>query len=74
MPRTVIRGARHPGDIAFEGGVITEIGSVTRQEGDKEIHYDEAVITPGLVNTHHHLYQWMTRGLATKLFILSGKE
>ena len=65
MPRTIIRGARHPGDIAFEGGVITEIGSVTRQEGDKEIHYDEAVITPGLVNTHHHLYQWMTRGLAT---------
>src|SRR5262249_31991820 len=21
--------------------------------------------TPGLVNTHHHLYQWATRGLAT---------
>lgn len=22
------------------------------------------VITPGLVNTHHHLYQWLTRGIA----------
>ncbi|GAA3177145.1 hypothetical protein GCM10020255_068920 [Rhodococcus baikonurensis] len=22
------------------------------------------LITPGLVNTHHHLYQWITRGLA----------
>ncbi len=22
------------------------------------------VLTPGLVNTHHHLYQWVTRGLA----------
>lgn len=22
------------------------------------------VVTPGLVNTHHHLYQWATRGLA----------
>lgn len=22
------------------------------------------LITPGLVNTHHHLYQWVTRGLA----------
>ena len=21
--------------------------------------------TPGLVNTHHHLYQWITRGYAT---------
>ncbi|MDL9937130.1 8-oxoguanine deaminase [Gordonia sp. ABSL1-1] len=24
----------------------------------------DAVLTPGLVNTHHHLYQWITRGLA----------
>ncbi|MEE3848810.1 8-oxoguanine deaminase [Gordonia sp. LSe1-13] len=22
------------------------------------------VLTPGLINTHHHLYQWVTRGLA----------
>lgn len=22
------------------------------------------VLTPGLINTHHHLYQWITRGLA----------
>jgi cytosine/adenosine deaminase-related metal-dependent hydrolase len=22
------------------------------------------LVTPGLVNTHHHLYQWVTRGLA----------
>lgn len=28
------------------------------------------LLTPGLVNTHHHFYQWITRGLATdhKLF------
>ncbi|MDT0416685.1 8-oxoguanine deaminase [Streptomyces sp. DSM 41982] len=28
------------------------------------------LLTPGLVNTHHHFYQWLTRGLATdhKLF------
>ncbi|WNZ07718.1 8-oxoguanine deaminase [Streptomyces sp. 11x1] len=23
------------------------------------------LVTPGLVNTHHHYYQWITRGLAT---------
>ena len=23
-----------------------------------------ALATPGLVNTHHHFYQWLTRGLA----------
>jgi cytosine/adenosine deaminase-related metal-dependent hydrolase len=23
------------------------------------------LLTPGLVNTHHHLYQWISRGLAT---------
>jgi len=23
------------------------------------------LLTPGLVNTHHHLYQWVTRGLAS---------
>lgn len=23
------------------------------------------LITPGLINTHHHFYQWITRGLAT---------
>src|SRR6266702_7696855 len=22
------------------------------------------LLTPGLINTHHHLYQWVTRGLA----------
>ncbi|MFB6671081.1 8-oxoguanine deaminase [Streptomyces sp. NPDC057684] len=23
------------------------------------------LVTPGLINTHHHFYQWITRGLAT---------
>ena len=40
------------------------------------------LVTPGLVNTHHHLYQWVTRGLAldddlfgwlTKLYPIWGR-
>jgi len=40
------------------------------------------LVTPGLVNTHHHLYQWATRGLAldddlfgwlTKLYPIWGR-
>jgi cytosine/adenosine deaminase-related metal-dependent hydrolase len=33
-------------------------GSVRRFDGTG------CLVTPGLVNTHHHLYQWATRGLA----------
>ena len=25
-----------------------------------------ALLTPGFINTHHHLYQWATRGIATE--------
>ena len=33
--------------------------------GDRYIDAGGCLATPGLVNTHHHLYQWLTRGLAT---------
>ena len=65
MSRTVIRGARYPGDIAFEDGIITEVGIVDPKDNDVELRYGDVIITPGLINTHHHLYQWMTRGIAT---------
>ncbi len=65
MGRTVLRGARHPGDIAFDDGLITAVGHVEPLEDDIVIRVDGDIITPGLINTHHHLYQWMTRGLAT---------
>jgi len=63
--RTVLRGARHPGDIAFAGGRIVALGNIEPVDGDIVIRVDGEIITPGLINTHHHLYQWMTRGLAT---------
>jgi len=63
--RTVLRGARHPGDIAFADGRIVALGNIEPVDGDIVIRVDGEIITPGLINTHHHLYQWMTRGLAT---------
>lgn len=49
----------------MEGGIITEVGSVAPRPGDEVIDCDGGIITAGLVNTHHHLYQWLTRGRAT---------
>ena len=63
--RKVLRGARCPGDVAVEGGVITEIGAIAPRSGDEVIACDGGIVTAGLINTHHHLYQWLTRGRAT---------
>ena len=62
--RLVLRGARHPGDIAVEDGWITATGDVLAQDGDEVLRVDGDIVTAGLVNTHHHLYQWLTRGHA----------
>jgi cytosine/adenosine deaminase-related metal-dependent hydrolase len=51
--------------LAVEGGVITEMGSVVARPGDEVIDCGGGIITAGLINTHHHLYQWLTRGRAT---------
>ncbi|WP_170400478.1 8-oxoguanine deaminase [Ruegeria arenilitoris] len=49
-------------DILIRGGKIVQIGHGLQTTG--EVH-DAAgcVVTPGLVNTHHHLYQTLTRAV-----------
>ena len=64
MSRLVLRGARWPGDVAWSDGRITAVGSVPAEDGDEVIRVDGDIITAGLINTHHHFYQWMTRGWA----------
>ena len=63
-PRLVLRGARHPGDIAVADGRIVAVGTIPPGPDDVVVNCDGDIITAGLVNTHHHLYQWMTRGRA----------
>lgn len=63
--RLVLRGARWPGDVAVRDGLIEQVGTVTPADGDTVVRVDGDIVTAGLVNTHHHLYQWMTRGRAT---------
>lgn len=49
-------------DIRISGGVITEIGPDLPQDAEV-LDASRAVVTPGLVNTHHHLYQTLTRAV-----------
>jgi cytosine/adenosine deaminase-related metal-dependent hydrolase len=49
-------------DILIRAGVIAAIGPNLTTTG-QVIHGRGCVITPGLVNTHHHLYQTLTRAV-----------
>ncbi len=59
--RREIRG----GSILIEGNRIVAVGPTSEvpQEADRVIDARGKMILPGLVNTHHHLYQTLTRCL-----------
>jgi cytosine/adenosine deaminase-related metal-dependent hydrolase len=52
------------GWLLVEDGAVAEVGSGAEPEADERIDLAGAVVTPGLVNTHHHLYQTLTRARA----------
>jgi cytosine/adenosine deaminase-related metal-dependent hydrolase len=52
------------GWILVEDGVIREVGTDERPEAGVVEDLGGAVVTPGLVNTHHHLWQNLTRARA----------
>ncbi len=52
------------GHVLIEDGVIKSIGPETHNiKADKTIDATGMVITPGFINTHHHLYQTLTRNI-----------
>ena len=78
MPSLVIEGAHvatvnaagdeHPqGHLVLDGSRIVAVGSGPAPPGfavARRLDASGCLVTPGFVNTHHHLYQWLTRGFA----------
>jgi len=51
------------GDVYTEGPEIKKVGKSLRVKADTVIDARDCVVLPGFVNTHHHLYQTLTRNL-----------
>ncbi|WP_375477740.1 8-oxoguanine deaminase [uncultured Jatrophihabitans sp.] len=61
-------GAEHAyGHVVLRDGRIAAVGAGPAPAVDNAERLDASglLATPGLVNSHHHLYQWITRGYAT---------
>ena len=56
---SILRGA----DVLIQDGVIAAIGRLGKAEADEVIDASRMILYPGLINTHHHLYQYFTRNL-----------
>jgi cytosine/adenosine deaminase-related metal-dependent hydrolase len=56
------------GHVVVAGNRVESVGAGPAPTGldqvVRRIDADGHLLTPGLVNTHHHFYQWITRGLA----------
>jgi cytosine/adenosine deaminase-related metal-dependent hydrolase len=54
-------GTEHPdGWVLVEDGLVAAVGGGEPPAGER-VDLGGALVTPGLVNTHHHLYQTLTR-------------
>ncbi len=62
-----VDGTEHSdGHVVVEAGRISAVGAGPAPQapsGAERVDARGCLLTPGLVNTHHHLYQWATQGL-----------
>ena len=56
-------GSRFSGAIRMRNGVIAEMGDLRPQDGERRVDARGCVVTPGLVNTHHHLFQSLLKAV-----------
>ena len=58
-------GTEHEdGWVLVEDGRVAATGGGAEPEADERVDLGGALVTPGLINTHHHLYQTLTRARA----------
>jgi cytosine/adenosine deaminase-related metal-dependent hydrolase len=51
------------GDIRVEGSLIAAMGRLQPLPGERLIDASGCVVMPGWVNTHHHLFQSLLKGI-----------
>ena len=53
-------GLDGPGEVALHGGRIAAVGAKVADQGARRVDLDGAVVCPGLIDLHVHVYEWVT--------------